>query len=342
MMIIGVDNRTTKNQYKGRGIGNYTEYIIEWLPKVDPSVRIETRDFSRVDVFLQPNFWDGFPRVSCPKILMVHDLVPLATKRFSEKGALANFVKGIVYRLKLKNIRKADAILVNSDNTKKDVIRFTGVASDKIHRVYLGVDGEFRTQRPVSRGERGNYILFVGGVEVNKNVPRLLEAFKNVKCQMSNVKLIMPGGQFVNEDKIETKMIRAKVKDLGLGDCVEFPGFVLQKDLIELYRKALVFVYPSYYEGFGFPVLEAMASGTPVVSSNASSLPEVGGPPEVDSVIYVDPFDVESIVEGIKKVLNFDELSYQRMIEKGLKQSAKFSWQKCARETLEVLSYYLV
>jgi len=187
-MIIGIDDRTTKNQYKGRGIGNYTKYILEWLPKVDPSVRVETEYFSRADVFLQPNFWDGFPKISAPKVLMVHDLVPLVTKRFSEKGVLANFVKGIVYRLKLKNIRKADAILVNSDNTKKDVSDYAGVDPSIVRRVYLGVDEEFRTQSPVPREERGNYILFVGGVEANKNVLRLIQAFANLKSQISNLK----------------------------------------------------------------------------------------------------------------------------------------------------------
>ena len=336
-MIIGFDDRTTKNQYKGRGIGNYTLHIIEWLPKVDSSVEVETQDFSRADVFLQPNFWDGFPRISAPKVLMVHDFVPLATDRFSERGPLVNFAKGVLYRLKMQNIRKADAVLVNSDNTKKDVVRFTGVASGKIHRAYLGVDEEFRAQKPASREERGNYILFVGGVEANKNVLRLIQAFANLKSQISNLKLIMPGGQFVDEEKMETKMIKAKVRELGLGGCVEFPGFVPQKDLIELYRRALIFVYPSYYEGFGFPVLEALASGTPVVSSNASSLPEVGG----EAVIYVDSLDVQSITEGIKKVLHLDDSVYQRMVQEGLEQSAKFSWEKCARETLEVLKSVL-
>ncbi len=347
-MIIGVDARTTQNQYKGRGIGNYTEHIIEWLPKADPNIRIETEDFSRVDVFLQPNFWDGFPirqwRIKCPKVLMMHDLTPLVTNHFTERGALINVVKSVMYLLKVRNIKKADAILTNSEQTKKDVIKYAGVSPDIVHRVYLGVDEEFRTQNPVPREERGDYILFVGGVEANKNVLRLLRAFANIKFQISNsksisndkisnLKLIMPGGQFVNEDKIETKMIKAKVKELGLEDSVDFPGFVEQKDLVELYRKALVFVYPSYYEGFGFPVLEAMACGTPVVSSNASPLPEVGGP----AVIYVDPFDVESIAEGILRVLGFNTLEYRSWVQKGLEQAAKFSWATCARETLEVL-----
>ena len=339
-MIIGIDDRTTKNQYKGRGIGNYTKYIIEWLPKVGSSVEVETQDFSRADVFLQPNFWDGFPiRLwrTVPKVLMIHDFVPLATKHFSERGHFANFAKGVLYRLKMQNIRRADAVLVNSDHTKKDVVKFAGAAPEKIHRVYLGVDEEFRAQKPVPKEGRGNYILFVGGVEANKNVIRLLEAFANIQYSIFNIRLVMPGGQFVNQEKIETKMIRAKVKELGLETNVEFPGFVSQKDLIELYRKALVFVYPSYYEGFGFPVLEALASGTPVVSSNASSLPEVGG----EAAIYVDPFDVKSIAEGIKKVLRFDDSNYQRMIQKGLEQSKKFSWEKCARETLAVLKMVL-
>ena len=335
-MIIGIDARTTQNQYKGRGIGKYTLHIIEWLPRVGSDVKIETEDFSGVDIFLQPNFWDGFPKIPAPKVLMVHDFVPLVTKRFSEKGALANFVKGLLYRWKLQSVKKADAILVNSDNTKKDVVKYAGVDPNIVHRVYLGVDEEFRTQAPVSREERGDYILFVGGVEVNKNVLRLLEAFSTLNPKPLTLKLIMPGGQFVNEDKVETKMIKAKVKELGLEGSVEFPGFVPQKELIDLYRKALVFVYPSYYEGFGFPVLEALASGTPVVTSDASSLPEIGG----SAVVYVDPFSVESISEGIKKVLHFHTLEYgkyEKMVEKGLEQSKKFSWEQCAQETLKVL-----
>lgn len=351
-LIIGIDDRTIKNQYKGRGIGNYTEHIVEWLPKVDSSVGIETRDFSRTDVFLQPNFWDGFPEIKAPKVLMMHDLTPLMTNHFTERGPLINFAKSILYRLKMQNIKKADAVLTNSEHTKKDVVRHTKVSPDIVHAVHLGVDEEFKTRKPVPREERGNYVLFVGGVEANKNVLRLLEAFKNVKVQIipnysksmtndkyqiSNLRLVIPGGQFVNREKIETKMIRARVKELGLENAIEFPGFVEQKELVELYRKALVFVYPSYYEGFGFPVLEAMASGTPVVSSNASSLPEVGG----NAVIYVDPFDVESIAEGIEKILGFDNSDYLRMVQAGLEQSQKFSWQKCARETLQVLQSVL-
>jgi glycosyltransferase involved in cell wall biosynthesis len=143
----------------------------------------------------------------------------------------------------------------------------------------------------------------------------------------------MPGGQFVDEKKVETKMIRKKLKELNLTDSVEFPGFVEQKELIKLYRHALVFVYPSYYEGFGFPVLEAMADGTPVVTSRVSSLPEVGG----DAVIYVNPFDATSIATGILEVLHYDTVQYHSQVQKGFEQSRKFSWEKCARETLAVL-----
>ena len=336
-MIIGIDDRTTRNQYKGRGIGNYTEHIIEWLPKVGPSVEVETQDFSRADVFLQPNFWDGFPTISAPKVLMMHDLTPLVTDHFTERGPLINFAKSIRYRLKLQNVRKAYAVLTNSEQTKKDVIKYAGIKPEIVHRVYLGVDEEFRTQELVPKELRGNYILFVGGVEANKNVLRLLEAFSTLNPKLSTLKLIMPGSQFVDTTKVETKMIRERVRDFNLEDSVEFPGFVPQKELIELYRNALVFVYPSYYEGFGFPVLEAMASGTPVVSSNASSLPEVGG----DAVAYVDPFDVGGIAKEIERVLYYHATEYgkyEEMVKRGLEQAAKFSWEKCARGTLEVLT----
>lgn len=335
-MKIGIDDRTTKNQYKGRGIGNYTEHIIEWLPKVDPEVRVETDDFSKIDVFLQPNFWDGFPKIKAPKVLMMHDLTPLVMNHFTERGSLINFVKGIKYRLKMQNIKKADAILTNSRQTKRDVVKYAGVNPSIVHVAYLGVDEQFRTQEVVRREERADYILFVGGVESNKNFLRLLEAFAKVISQqstISNLQLVSPGGQFKNEEKIETKMIRAKVKELGLKDSVEFPGFVPQERLIELYRNALVFVYPSYYEGFGFPVLEAMASGTPVVAANTSSVPEVAG----EAAILVDPYDVDAIGAGILKVLNFSADEYHTQIQKGLAQSQKFSWSHCARKTLEVL-----
>lgn len=335
-MIIGVDDRTTQNQYRGRGIGNYTKHIIEWLPKVDSTIRIETTDFAIVDVFLQPNFWDGFPKISAPKVLMMHDLTPLVTNHFTERGVVINFAKGIRYRLKLQTVKEADLVITNSEQTKKDVVKHTGVRPDTVHRVYLGVDEKFRVQDVVPREEKGDYILFVGGVEANKNVLRLLEAFANIKSQITNLKLIMPGGQFVDKEKIETKMIRAKVKELDLEGSVEFPGFVEQKKLVELYRHALVFVYPSYYEGFGFPVLEAMASGTPVVTSNASSLPEVGG----EAVIYFNPFNVESIAAAIAEVLNYHTTKYgkyEEIIQKGLERAKKFSWEKCARETLAVL-----
>jgi glycosyltransferase involved in cell wall biosynthesis len=214
-MIVGIDDRTTKNQYRGRGIGNYTKHIIEWLPKVDPDVRVETKDFSKVDVFLQPNFWDGFPKIKAPRVLMMHDLTPLVTNHFTERGPLINFLKGLRYRLKRQNIKRADAILTNSKQTRNDVVKYAHIDPSIVHVAYLGVDEQFRTQRVVRREERGSYILFVGGVEANKNVLRLLEAFSKVKSQKSkvknaaqNLKLILPGGQFVNEKKIETRMIK--------------------------------------------------------------------------------------------------------------------------------------
>lgn len=175
-------------------------------------------------------------------------------------------------------------------------------------------------------GISGDYILFVGTLQPRKNLVRLIEAFSRLNPKPYTLIIVGKPGWMYEE-------IYQAPKKFGVEEKVKFLDYVSDEDLPSLYQNARCFVLPSLYEGFGLPVLEAMSYGCPVVTSNTSSLPEAGG----EAAIYVDPESVESIKEGILKVLNFTPRARQDLIKKGYDQVKKFSWEKCARETLKVL-----
>ena len=178
-----------------------------------------------------------------------------------------------------------------------------------------------------------DYILYVGTLQPRKNIIRLIEAFQKIKLSNSqinnnNVQLVIVGKKgWLYDD------IFAKVKELRLEKDVVFTGFVPDEELPALYEYATCFCLPSLYEGFGFPVLEAMQYGCPVVCSNISSLPEVAG----DAGVLVNPESVEDIARGLTDVLSLTSGQRKQMIEKGKKQAAKFTWEKAAKQTIEIL-----
>ncbi len=177
----------------------------------------------------------------------------------------------------------------------------------------------------------GDYILFVGTLQPRKNIERLIEAFSKIKNQelgIKNLELVIIGKKgWLYED------ILSAPKKFKIEDKVKFLDFVPDSDLSLFYQNAVCFVLPSLYEGFGLPVLEAMNFGCPVITSNVSSLPEVAG----DAGILVNPGSVEEIAKSIEKILKMTDNERKEMIEKGYQQAKKFSWEKCARETLSVL-----
>ena len=187
----------------------------------------------------------------------------------------------------------------------------------------------FRTQH----GLPDRFVLFLGTLEPRKNIGTLIRAYAQWRRSRdasgigaSDTKLVIAGGKgWYFEDLI------AQTRRLGLENDVLFPGFVPARDLPWWYRAAACFVYPSIYEGFGLPVLEAMACGTPVITSSASSLPEVAG----DAALMVEPLDVDALTEAISKVLS-DRALVEQLRLSGLRQAAGFSWQRCAAETAEV------
>ena len=230
-------------------------------------------------------------------------------------------------------VRHADRVIVPSEHTKNDVGTFMRVPPDKVDVIPLGVEEMFRpvgdAERERFRRSRGlpeAFILFVGTLEPRKNVERLVRAYGQVKgrCGVRH-KLVLVGGKGWLYDRIF-----ATLGELGLQDDVIFAGYVPLDELPLWYNCAEVFAYPSLHEGFGFPPLEAMACGTPVVASATTSLPEVVG----DAGLLVDPLDVDALEEGLARVLTDDGLR-QELSRRGLARAGQFSWERAARETVE-------
>ena len=226
------------------------------------------------------------------------------------------------------NIRKATKIITISKASKKEIETYFPDAIGKIEVIYPGLNPIFKLDNTI---QKKNQILYVGSINKRKNFISVLKTFMYLDI---DYKLIMVGN-FSNNftlDEISKKLIK-KAKQ---SDKIEFRENVSDEELIKLYNLAKLFIYPSFYEGFGLPVAEAMACGTPVITSNVSSLPEVGG----DAVVYVDPNNIEDIKEKIIMILNDEDLQKQ-MIENGLKRAKEFTWEKSAKKHMEVFQKVL-
>ena len=230
-------------------------------------------------------------------------------------------------------LRAADMVIAVSECTKRDAMRLYGLDEAKIRVIYEGVDPRFRSADPETieavRARYGlpeRFILSVGTIEPRKNLTTLLEAYRTLRDRGSDFKLVIVG----RKGWLYEGFFR-RLRELGLEGEVVFPGFVPDEDLPALYSAAELFVFPSLYEGFGLPPLEAMACGTPVVCSNAASLPEVVG----NAAIMVDPYDVEGLAEAMHRVLADADLR-EELREKGLARARQFTWERTARETVAV------
>jgi len=267
-----------------------------------------------------------------PYIITVHDLI----RYFDLKGFVTfihrpNLRDRFYLNLDYKGIKKATRIIAVSQTTKNDLIRYLGIPDERISVVYEGIDHRLFLPVP-HRIYDTPYILFVGSEHPQKNLTGLVKAFNQLKGEprFKELKLVKVGKAGGQEADFRGQTMEV-VSALGLVGEVIFTDFVSEADLPAYYSGAEVFVLPSLYEGFGFPVLEAMACGCPVVTSNTSSLPEVVG----EAGIMVNPDDTDSLAEAMRQVLTDSKLR-KEMVRKGLEQANKFSWEKVARETLEV------
>lgn len=284
---------------------------------------------SRYDLFFSPVF--ALPYISAPVgVAAFHDL---AYEFFPEY-----FTVYERYRQRFFSrfsAGKASRLIAVSESTKNDLIKLYGVDESKISVIHIAYDEKLfnfdlatKPTRLVSKStSKGPYILFVGTMQGRKGVDRLLRAFDLFKQRhQTNYRLILAGKKGWRDEKIW-----AAYQSMQHQNDVVVTGYVPEKDLSALYAHADVFVFPSLYEGFGMPVLEAQACGTPVITSNTSSLPEVGG----DAAYYVDPCNIEEIASAVANVV-FNRRLREDFIDKGLVNVKRFSWEKVARQTLAV------
>jgi glycosyltransferase involved in cell wall biosynthesis len=302
------------------------------LPADRPPVRIlweqvlQPRALHRakVDLLHHPAFV-GPLASACPFVITVHDLSYL----FFPQGfrALNQRYLQIFTRL---SVRRARRVIAVSESTKRDLVQQYGLSPGKVDVVYNGVDTAYRplpaNKVAAFRSGEGlpqRFILFVGTLEPRKNVVRLVEAYASLPKGRPPLMLVGGKGWLYDE-------IYARVEALGLAGEVRFVGYVPAEVLPWWYNAADLFVYPSLYEGFGLPPLEAMACGTAVISSTASSLPEVVG----QAGLTIDPTDSEALATAMEQVLADREMQ-EDMETAGLVQAQKFSWEQTARQTVE-------
>ena len=272
------------------------------------------------------------PFCPCPFVVSIHDLsfehLPQTFKRRSRTQL----------RLTVRHsARRAARILSLSEHTRSDIVETYGIEPDRIEAIPLAAPDHFRMvidKRELQRvrhnyGIEGDYILSVGSIQPRKNLARLIKAYAQLRgdCSADKLpKLVLAGKCAWLYDETLRALDQAGVKD-----SVILTGYVPESDLPALYSSALCFVYPSYFEGFGLPPLEAMKCGAPVVVGNRTSLPEVVG----DAGLTVDPFDVDAIAGAIRRLLN-DSALRAELSQKGEERASAFTWRETARQTLQI------
>lgn len=285
---------------------------------------------------------------ACPTVVTIHDLITMLLPEYRRSPQVRAYNALIAVAA-----RRADAIIADSLYTQRDITRILGIPGERIRVVYLAVDDRFR---PITRasdlsavrqryGLPEDYIFYIGGLNRHKNVTTLLQAFAALRYRLPRpYSLAIAGRAHADNPAIYPDLLKL-ARELGLTVAegtgrvqpemaraeVQFLRFVPEEDKPFLYNAARLFVFPSLYEGFGLPPLEAMACGTPVVCSKAASLPEVVG----DAALLVDPNSPVDLAQAMLAALT-DESLRATLRQRGLAQAARFSWEKTARETLRV------
>jgi len=271
------------------------------------------------------------PLVSCRSVVTIHDCIHLMFPQYLPNRMALAYARASIAMA----ARRATRVMTVSESSKRDILRFVDTEPNKIDVIYNAYDERFgvepREEEVVRVRERfqlhDEFVLYAGNVKPHKNLERLIEAFDRVRKRgLEHLKLVMIGDEIS-----KYAALRRAVHRHQLHKYVRFLGYLPEETLAVMYRLAGVFVFPSLYEGFGLPPLEAMASGTPVVTSNVSSLPEVAG----NAAVLVDPYDPDAIADGIERVLTDDKLR-RDLRAKGLARARQFSWETSVRRVREI------
>jgi len=366
-MFISIDARGAA-WYAGTGIGTYTMQILKHLLEIDNfnnyylfwsgrdydafkkyenvKVSISSRKHHRfweqyyipdvlknksIDLYHVPQNGIGLPqKKNSLHVATIHDLIPYVMPETVGRGYLTKFISQMP-----QIISSIDMLITVSEWSKKDIMRIFDVPEDRIAVTHLAADDMFMPMDKLAAQDfvKGKYtidkdfILYLGGFSPRKNVKSILVAFSMIYKNLSKDYKIVIIGSEKDDHQFLTKLSQS----LGICDKVFFTGFVPYEDLPWFYNASDVFVYPSLYEGFGLPVLEAMNCGTPVITSNVSSIPEIAG----DSALLIDPFDTEKLADAMSKVLEESSVKAD-LISRGFERSKNFSWAKTAAKTLKV------
>jgi glycosyltransferase involved in cell wall biosynthesis len=271
------------------------------------------------------------PLVHCPSVVTIHDCIHLMFPQYLPNRTALAYART---SLRLA-ARRATRVLTVSESSKRDILRFVDTDPGKVDVIYNAYDERFGVAPPEEDVEsvreryqlHDPFVLYAGNVKPHKNLERLIEAFHLVRQRgHDRLKLVLIGDQIS-----KYAALRRAVHRYQLHKYVRFVGYLPEDTLAVMYRLASVFAFPSLYEGFGLPPLEAMASGTPVVTSNVSSLPEVAG----DAAVLVDPYRPEAIADGIHRILSDDALRDQLRV-KGPLRAQQFSWAQSVGRIREI------
>ncbi|MDO8735372.1 MAG: glycosyltransferase family 1 protein [Elusimicrobiota bacterium] len=353
-MLIGIDARMIESS----GIGTYIRNLIYWLPKISGHKYMLFGNASKLKKYDMPVTEADFPiyglgeQIFFPGIIKkakvglfhsthytipvmyqgkmvvnIHDLIHLVYPEYLSSKPAYYYAKFMISSA----CRKAVKIITISENTKNDIIKYFNVEPSKIKITYPAVSDDFNfspAKSEIMKKKYGEYILYVGAIRPHKNILLLIDAFFKLKKEKKiKHKLILIG-----KGKIPyIYAVGKKISDFSLVNEVLIMEEIEQDKLINFYCGANMFIFPSLYEGFGLPPLEAMACGCPVVCSNNSSLPEVVG----GSALTISPTSADELVSAIYRVITDVNLR-NNLIEKGLERAKMFSWKKMAEETLKI------
>jgi len=284
----------------------------------------------------------AFRRRVARTVITVHDVITLKYARDSELTGYLKIHDRLFDRIMARGLKNATAIIADSNQTRADVHEILGYPSNRVFVVNIGVDqsvfhpmavpDQFLERYGLRRDVP--YLLYVGSEDPRKNVRRLLEAFAQIAAHHPDARLIKVGAA---RFEAEREQLLRRIARLGLTERVYLFDQVSDADLAYFYNCARVFVFPSLYEGFGLPALEAMACGTPVVTSNSSSLPEIVG----DAAVLVDPYDVTAISAAVAGVLSEPSTHWATLRQRGLERASEFSWSQTANQVLDIYRHIL-